>query len=211
MLPRPRARRGLPATPSSFRPPPRTHSSPCPRRCWECSDSWRLRPDSRRPLAMRTRCCSATRWRWFQLWPDARVSAAVHTAPTVAVLLFAMLLLFMGGRIIAATVAGQFHRQGDRPVARVQPRIESALLAIMAAAAAASAVGPRPPFAAVAAASLIAAGVLAGVRILRWRLWALRGRPDLLCLAAGYAWLALGLILYGAALAAARQRRLQCT
>jgi uncharacterized protein involved in response to NO len=48
------------------------------------------------------------------------------------------------------------------------------------------------------------AGALSTVRLLRWRLWVLRGRPDLLCLAAGYGWLAIGLLLYGAALAAGR-------
>jgi uncharacterized protein involved in response to NO len=42
------------------------------------------------------------------------------------------------------------------------------------------------------------------VRLWRWRVWALQARPDLLCLAAGYGWLALGLFLYGAALAAGR-------
>jgi uncharacterized protein involved in response to NO len=47
--------------------------------------------------------------------------------------------------------------------------------------------------------ALVAAGLLAGIRILRWRVWALRGRPDLLCLAAGYAWLAVGLVAFGIA------------
>jgi uncharacterized protein involved in response to NO len=41
------------------------------------------------------------------------------------------------------------------------------------------------------------AGVLAALRLWRWRLWALRRRPDLICLAAGYAWLAFGLVAYG--------------
>jgi uncharacterized protein involved in response to NO len=34
----------------------------------------------------------------------------------------------------------------------------------------------------------------------RWRLWALRGRADLLCLAAGYGWLAAGLLALGVSL-----------
>jgi uncharacterized protein involved in response to NO len=40
------------------------------------------------------------------------------------------------------------------------------------------------------------------VRLLRWRLWVLRGRPDLLCLATGYGWLAIGLLGVAAAFAA---------
>ena len=122
----------------------------------------------------------------------------------VAVLLFALLMLFMGGRLIAPTVAGQFYRQGGKLDARVQPRIEGGLIVAMAVAAAASLCASRPPFAMLAAAATAIAGMLAAVRLLRWRLWGLRGRPDLLCLAAGYAWLAIGLVLYGAALSAGR-------
>ena len=48
------------------------------------------------------------------------------------------------------------------------------------------------------------AGATALVRLARWRLWALRRRPDLLCLASGYAWLALGLVAFGAAAALGR-------
>src|SRR5690606_9212177 len=54
------------------------------------------------------------------------------------------------------------------------------------------------------AVAMVTAGALAAVRLVRWRLWALRGRPDLLCLAVGYAWLAVGIALFGASLAAGR-------
>jgi uncharacterized protein involved in response to NO len=60
----------------------------------------------------------------------------------------------------------------------------------------------RGALVAVSAVALLAAGLLAALRLLRWRLWMLRARPDLLCLAAGYAWLAAGLLALGAALAA---------
>ena len=137
----------------------------------------------------------------WRAWKISR-AAAGHTILTVAVLLFALLMLFMGGRLIAPTVAGQFYRQGGKLDARVQPRIEGGLLVAMAVAAAASVFASRPLFVTLAAAATAVAGVLSAVRLLRWRLWALRGRPDLLCLAAGYGWLAIGLLLYGAALAA---------
>ena len=122
----------------------------------------------------------------------------------VAVLLFAALMLFMGGRIIGPTAAGHFHRQGGKLDARVQPRVEGGLLVALAIAVVASAFGTAPAAVALAAAATCAAGVLALIRLLRWRLWELRGRPDLLCLAAGYCWLAAGLLLYGLALAAGR-------
>ena len=140
----------------------------------------------------------------FQFARHAGFAGAEHTVPIVAVLLLALLMLFMGGRIIAPTVAGQFYRQGDKLDARVQPRIEGGLIIAMAVAIAASLCASWPPFAMLAAAATTVAGALATVRLLRWRLWTLRGRPDLLCLAAGYGWLAIGLLLYSAALAAGR-------
>lgn len=125
------------------------------------------------------------------------------TALALAVLLFALLMLFMGGRIIAPAVAGQFYRQGAKLDARVQPRIEAGLIAAMTIAAVTA---PFPRLSPLTAAATAASGLLAGARLLRWRLWALRGRPDLLCLGAGYGWVALGLLVYGAALAASRGR-----
>lgn len=122
--------------------------------------------------------------------------------PYVTVALFALLMLFMGGRIIAPTVAGQLHRQGERLDARVQPRIEAALIVAGLVAVAALLAGAAP----LAAAALAAAGVVAAIRLVRWRLWALRGRPDLLCLASGYAWLAVGLVAFGTALATGRHQ-----
>jgi len=130
--------------------------------------------------------------------------AAQRATLAVAVLLFAALMLFMGGRIIGPTAAGHFHRQGGKLGARVQPRLEGGLLVALAIAIVASAVGTAPAAVALAAAATCVAGVLAFIRLLRWRLWDLRGRPDLLCLAAGYGWLAAGLLLYGLALAAGR-------
>ena len=140
----------------------------------------------------------------FQLASQTGFAAAEHAILAVAVLLFAMLLLFMGGRILAPALAGQFYRQGGDLAARVQPRIEGGLIIAMAIGVAASFLAGWRPFALVAAAATATAGALALVRLWRWRLWVLQGRPDLLCLAAGYGWLALGLLSYGGALAAAR-------
>ena len=151
------------------------------------------------PLVLTAICASSIA---FQLAPHAGFAAAGHTILIVTVLLFALLLLFMGGRLIAPTAAGQFYRQGGKLDARVQPRIEGGLIVAMAIAIAASMFAGEPWFVMLAAAATTAAGVLSVVRLLRWRLWALRGRPDLLCLAVGYGWLAIGLMLYGAALVA---------
>jgi uncharacterized protein involved in response to NO len=116
----------------------------------------------------------------------ALCAAAAAVLVQATVLLLATLMLFMGGRILAPAIAGQLQRQGVHLGPRVQPRIEGALLVAMALALA------WPPL-------CIAAGMLTAVRLVRWRAWALRGRRDLLCLAAGYAWLALGLGAFGVA------------
>lgn len=140
----------------------------------------------------------------FQLALRAGYASASQTILVTAVLLLALLMLFMGGRIIAPTVAGQFHRQGGKLDARVQPGIEGGLIVAMTIAAAAAMFSRSASLVMLAAAATIVSGALSAVRLVRWRLWALRSRPDLLCLAAGYGWLALGLLLYGAALAAGR-------
>jgi uncharacterized protein involved in response to NO len=154
------------------------------------------------PLVLAAICVSSIA---FQLVSHAGFTAAGHGILMVAILLFAMLMLFMGGRLIAPTIAGQLYRQeGGKLNARIQPRIEGSLLVAMTVAATASVFAGEPPYVALAAAATILAGVLSMVRLLRWRLWELGGRPDLLCLAAGYGWLAVGLFLYGTSLAAGR-------
>jgi uncharacterized protein involved in response to NO len=134
------------------------------------------------PLVLVSLCAAAAAWQFAEV-----------TRITVALL--ALLMLFMGGRIIAPMVAGQLHRQGEAMDARVQPRLEAVLILAGFAAVLAFAVEAL----AVAAVALAVAGGAAAVRLLRWRLWRLRGRPDLFCLASGYAWLALGLVAWGLA------------
>ncbi len=142
-------------------------------------------------------CVAAAAWQLGRHWH----AGLPPVLPLATLILFAALMLFMGGRIIAPAVAGQLYRQGQELQARVQPRLEAGLLAASAAALAALFV-PHGETAAAAAAG--AAGVLAFIRAARWRLWAVRGRADLLCLASGYGWLALGLVVLGSSLAVGR-------
>lgn len=135
----------------------------------------------------------------------AAFPAAPERSLAAGVLLFALLMLFMGGRIIAPAVAGQYYRQGETLDARVQPAIEAGLISGMALAVG-SAIWGRAEYGWLTTAATGACGLLAALRLWRWRLWGLRGRPDLLCLAAGYGWVALGLALYAAALAAGQER-----
>lgn len=149
------------------------------------------------PAALLALCASAVAIQGALL-----TGSAAMARPTLltAILVLSLLMLFMGGRIIAPAAAGQAYRQGGNLAARVQPRIEAALIAAMTLAIAASAAG----FSSWAGAAAMLAGLLAAIRMWRWRLWRLRGRTDLLCLAAGYAWLAVGLAGTGAAAMAGR-------
>lgn len=109
-----------------------------------------------------------------------------------SVLLFALLMLYMGGRMLAPAVAGEFYRQGKELEARVQPRIEAGLIVTVTAAFILT-----PITAPISGILLITSGILAGIRLFRWQLWHCRARPDLICLGIGYSWLALGLMLLG--------------
>lgn len=117
-------------------------------------------------------------------------AAPLRAILTAVTLLLAALMLFMGGRIIAPAAAGQLYRQGQSLAARVQPRIEGWLMVAMTVAVVAAVI---PRFEFLMRLASAGAGALALARLLRWRLWACKGRPDLMCLGAGYGWLALGL------------------
>ena len=109
-------------------------------------------------------------------------------------LLFATLMLFMGGRLIAPAAAGAFRERGLQLDARVQPRLEALLLLLLAAAVTTL---PFPLTRAVAGTLMLVAGLVAAIRLLRWRLWRCR-RPDLWVAGVGYGWVALGLVVFGA-------------
>ena len=111
----------------------------------------------------------------------------------------ALLMFFMGGRIIAPPVAGHLLRQHRTLHTRVQPNIEGAVLVIMFVVLALYPLTyeySQP----LAGALLVLCGLLTALRLLRWQLWHCRDRADLLLLGAGYAWLAIGLCLLGCAL-----------
>ena len=118
------------------------------------------------------------------------------TVLQTTVLLLATLMLFMGGRIIAPIAAGVIERQGGELEARIQPRIEAALLVLMALAVGLSLIQVLPWAEGMV---LAITGALAMLRLWRWRLWQCRARPDLWCLGLGYGWLGVGLLLLASA------------
>jgi len=107
----------------------------------------------------------------------------------VAILGLLLLMTFMGGRLIAPAVAGTLEKRGIPLEARVQPRIEAALLILLPLAMVCQFFASAR---AVSGLLLLAVSALIVARIGRWKLWHCANRPDLLVLAAGYLWLAAG-------------------
>ncbi len=124
-------------------------------------------------------------------------STLVHEA----LLLLALLMFFMGGRILAPAIAGHALSHGRPQDARVQPRIEGAVLILLIVALLLTLLSPWLAIAKFTGGLMLLAGVLTIIRLLRWRPWQCLARPDLLVLLLGYAWLALGLVLTGLAIA----------
>ncbi|TKA91674.1 MULTISPECIES: NnrS family protein [Halopseudomonas] len=140
--------------------------------------AWRYRPELARQLPLDTQ-------------------RLLHTG----VLCLLLLMMFMGGRIIAPAAAVTLERQGREPRARLQPHMESTLIILLGLAILplllpwlSDAVSYRW-----SGLCLIAAGAVLAVRCLRWELWRCGERPDLLAFGIGYAWLALGSIASGVA------------
>lgn len=111
-----------------------------------------------------------------------------------AIIMLAMLMAFMGGRLIAPAAAGALKKQGITLEARVQPRLEAALILLLAGAAISSFI---LPLRILTATLLVAASVILAIRLARWQLWRCRSRPDLIGLGAGYLWLSIGLLTTG--------------
>lgn len=113
------------------------------------------------------------------------------------ILALLLLMMFMGGRIIAPAVGGTLEKKGVAQAARVQPRIEAALILTLAGAALFLL---APSMAPLSGGLLLVAAVLLLVRILRWRLWLCLERVDLIGLGLCYTWLAVGAAVTGSAL-----------
>lgn len=127
------------------------------------------------------------------VWQGALPPALMHHA----VLWLVLLMAFMGGRVLAPAINGHLMASRRQAGAGVQPRLEAALIVLLAAA---PLLAPWPATAGLAATSMAAAGLLVLWRLWRWRPWACRRRPDLLGLLLGYAWLGAGLLLAARAL-----------
>jgi uncharacterized protein involved in response to NO len=88
------------------------------------------------PIMLAALCAAAAAFPAVQRFGTPRSPDAVLA---VAVVLLGLLMLFMGGRLIAPTLSGHLQRHGKRIEARVQPRLEGGIIACALVAAVASA------------------------------------------------------------------------
>lgn len=131
----------------------------------------------------------------WKLSPAMAAAMSLDVARLIhaGVLCLLLLMSFIGGRVIAPAAAITLEQRGIELKARLQPRLEGALIILLGLAISAL-VLPVPPAYSypVAGQLLVAAGVVLALRGLRWQLWNCTARPDLLAFGIGYAWLALG-------------------
>ncbi|EDZ68327.1 NnrS protein [Nitrosococcus oceani AFC27] len=130
----------------------------------------------------------------YQLGVSKVVPGAEPFALLMAVDLFALLLLLMGGRVIAPAVAGHFHRRGEVLAARVQPRLERTAILCMLGMIILDMIPGAAPAGGIFA---LGASAVTAIRAWRWRLWRVLDTPHLWALGLGYLWLVPGLGLKG--------------
>jgi uncharacterized protein involved in response to NO len=127
---------------------------------------------------------------FYQLGVTQVLPGAEATALLVVIDLFTLLLLLMGGRVIAPAVAGHFYRRGGFLTARVQPRLERTVIGFMLAMVM---LDLHPSAAPLAGGCALGAAAITAVRAWRWRLWCVLEQPPLWTLGLGYGWLVPGL------------------
>lgn len=110
--------------------------------------------------------------------------------------LIAFLLFAMGGRIVAAATSGAVQRRGGYIEQIAQPRLQRAALVLLAAMTTLDAFGAVTQVAGLAATTV---GIVAILRLCKWRFWTLIATPEIALLHLGYGWLAAGLLLKGTA------------
>lgn len=130
------------------------------------------------------------------LWHAGAMGELTLLAERIALGVVAMLVALIGGRIVPSFTRNWMARQRITPEPAPNGRYDTAALALTGVALAAWIATPQS---ALAGAALAFAGVLNVVRVLRWRGWTTVAEPLVLVLHAGYAWLALALILLGSA------------
>ncbi len=110
------------------------------------------------------------------------------------ILLLSALMFFMGGRMLSPAIAGCLKQQGMRLEHRVQPRIEGAVLILLAVVMLAN-LWPVVWLHWLTALLLLGCAGLTMMRLWRWQIIRCRRRADIVALLAGYSWLVVGWLM----------------
>jgi len=110
------------------------------------------------------------------------------------VLLLTLMMFTMGGRISAAATSGALRKRGIEIRHPAHPGLEKAGLLALAALIASQLINAAAPLAPLLSAAL---AIIIGVRLWRWRFWAIRD-GSVSGLHLGFAWLAIGFVLLAA-------------
>ncbi len=116
----------------------------------------------------------------------------------LGIALVLVLIALIGGRVTPSFTSSWLRRQGETPPAVAVTRLDKGGLALLAVAVLAWVIWPE---ARATGWLLLAAGLVTLVRLARWRADRTLAEPLVWVLHLGYAWLAVGLLLLGAALA----------
>lgn len=133
------------------------------------------------------------------LWHAGALGELTLLAERIALGVVAVLVTLIGGRIVPSFTRNWMAKRRITPEPAPNSRFDAATLALTGVALASWVAAPHSAY---AGAALTAAGALNVARLLRWRGWTTGAEPLVLVLHAGYAWLALALILLGGALLA---------
>lgn len=132
----------------------------------------------------------------FQGLYGAKMPGLLYGLLLEAILLLSTLMFFMGGRMLAPAVAGHMLKQNRDLEARVQPRLEGAVLILMGLVLILNML-PWTPLRPIVGVLLVFAAGTTLVRLLRWPVRHCLDRPDLLALMLGYLWVVVGWLLVG--------------
>lgn len=130
----------------------------------------------------------------YQLGAGGLVPGGEARGLLLAMQLILLLIFTMGGRVIAGATSGAHQARGQKLPSVAHPRSEGLGAAALAASAALDAIAAVPQIAGVLA---TVTGVLAGWRLVQWRVWRVIGHSDVSALHLGFAWVAVGLTVKG--------------
>jgi len=123
-------------------------------------------------------------------------SASAPRALRFAVDAVVLLIVVIGGRITPAFTSNALARRGSLVPIPSRPHVDRLAVTVVALAALADLVAPRSVASGVLAS---AAGLAVALRLAGWQTWRTLGDPLVWSLHAGMAWVAIGLLLVGAA------------